>query len=373
MSDSKQDKPVGYGHDKKGAAGGAAYGEGKPGVAHTAPADKSAGEGHGATGKTFTIDGRDVDIREGETIFRAAERLGIALPHLCYSPEPGYRPDGNCRVCMVEIEGERVLAASCIRTPSPGMTVKTQTDRAKTARRMVAELLVTDQPDPAHAHDPASQLWQVVTSMQLKQGRFPRRHSPAPDRSHPAMAVNLDACIHCNLCVRACREVQVNDVIGMAGRGHGEKIVFDFDDPMGASTCVACGECVQACPTGALMPATLVDANNIFKGKADRTVDSVCPYCGVGCQLTYHVKDDKLLYVTGKNGPANEQRLCVKGRFGFDYVYNPQRLTKADDPQGGRAESPARSYRPVESVDAFSRSDLGRGARPRRHGVEENS
>ena len=108
------------------------------------------------------------------------------------------------------------------------------------------------------------------------------------------MAVNLDACIHCNLCVRACREVQVNDVIGMAGRGHGEKIVFDFDDPMGASTCVACGECVQACPTGALMPATLVDDDNVFKGKPDRAVDSVCPYCGVGCQLTYHIKDDKL-------------------------------------------------------------------------------
>ena len=162
---------------------------------------------------------------------------------------------------------------------------------------------------------------------------------PAPDRSHVAMAVNLDACIHCNLCVRACREVQVNDVIGMAGRGHLEKIVFDFNDPMGASTCVACGECVQACPTGALMPATLVDENNVFTTKPDRSVDSVCPYCGVGCQLTYHIKDDKLLYVTGKNGPANQNRLCVKGRFGFDYVHNKQRLTEADDPQGRRTQA----------------------------------
>jgi formate dehydrogenase major subunit len=277
---------------------------------------------------TFLIDDREIDIRDGETIFRAARRLGIKLPHLCYSPKPGYRPDGNCRVCMVEIEGERVLAASCIRTPSPGMKVKTQTDRAKTARRMVTELLLTDQPDQPHAHDPNSELWKIATRMELKPGRFPRRHSPAPDRSHVAMAVNLDACIHCNLCVRACREVQVNDVIGMAGRGHHEKIVFDFDDPMGTSTCVACGECVQACPTGALMPATLVDDNNVFTGKADRSVDSVCPYCGVGCQLTYHIKNDKLLYVTGKNGPANENRLCVKGRFGFDYVHNPQRLLK---------------------------------------------
>ena len=281
-------------------------------------------------GKTikFTLDGQEVEAPEGETIFRAARRYGIKLPHLCYLPKPGYRPDGNCRVCMVEIEGERVLAASCLRKPTPGMKVKTQTDRAKAARRMVAELLLADQPPREEAHDPDSELWKIVNRQKIEPGRFPRRATPAPDRSHPAMAVNLDACIHCNLCVRACREVQVNDVIGMAGRGVHEKIVFDFDDPMGASTCVACGECVQACPTGALMPATVVDENNVLAHKADRTVDSVCPYCGVGCQLTYHIKDDKLLYVTGKDGPANENRLCVKGRFGFDYVHHKHRLTQ---------------------------------------------
>jgi formate dehydrogenase major subunit len=277
---------------------------------------------------TFTIDEREVDIRAGETIFRAARRLGIKLPHLCYSPKPGYRPDGNCRVCMVEIEGERVLAASCIRTPAPGMKVKTQTHRAKTARRMVLELLLTDQPPKDVAHDPKSEFWQTADRQNVTASRFPRRSAPVPDRSHPAMAVNLDACIQCNLCVRACREVQVNDVIGMAGRGHSEKIVFDFDDPMGNSTCVACGECVQACPTGALMPSTLVDAANVRTHFPDRQVDSVCPYCGVGCQLTYHIKDDKLLYVSGRNGPANENRLCVKGRFGFDYVGHPDRLTQ---------------------------------------------
>jgi formate dehydrogenase major subunit len=280
---------------------------------------------------TCFIDDREIDIRKGETIFRAARRLDIKLPHLCYLPKPGYRPDGNCRVCMVEIEGERVLAASCLRTPTPGMKVKTQTERAKTARKMVAELLLADQPAKEVAHDPESELWKVVARQGLTESRFPKREAavvPAPDRSHPAMAVNLDACIQCNLCVRACREVQVNDVIGMAGRGHGEKIVFDFDDPMGNSTCVACGECVQACPTGALMPATVVDEKNVRTGFADREVASVCPYCGVGCQLTYHIKDDKLLYVTGRNGPANENRLCVKGRFGFDYVSNPQRLMK---------------------------------------------
>ena len=280
---------------------------------------------------TFFIDDREIDIREGESIFRAARRLDIKLPHLCYSPKPGYRADGNCRVCMVEIEGERVLAASCIRQPAPGMKVKTSTDRAKTARKMVAELLLTDQPAMEVAHDNDSEFWKTAKRQGVVDGRFPKREReavPAPDRSHPAMAVNLDACIQCNLCVRACREVQVNDVIGMAGRGHLEKIVFDFDDPMGNSTCVACGECVQACPTGALMPATMVDDNNVYLGKPDRTVDSVCPYCGVGCQLTYQIKNDKIVAVTGKNGPANANRLCVKGRFGFDYVANPQRLIK---------------------------------------------
>src|SRR6476659_6018681 len=223
----------------------------------------------------FILDEREVEAPEGETIFRTARRYGIKLPHLCYLPKPGYRSDGNCRVCMVEVEGERVLAASCIRTPTPGMKVRTQTKRANSARRMVIELLATDQPPKDVAHDPQSEFWKTAARAQIDVSRFPRRAAPVADRSHPAMAVNLDACIHCNLCVRACREVQVNDVIGMAGRGYGEKIVFDFDDPMGGSTCVACGECVQACPTGALMPSALLNAEQTRTGYADRTVDSL--------------------------------------------------------------------------------------------------
>ncbi|HEX3419440.1 MAG TPA: molybdopterin-dependent oxidoreductase, partial [Stellaceae bacterium] len=297
-------------------------------VSHKGPTDTVAGQGHGTTPQTFLIDDREIDIRPGETIFRAARRLDIKLPHLCFSPKPGYRADGNCRVCMVEIEGERVLAASCIRMPAPGMKVKTQSERAVAARRMVTELLLADQPPRDVAHDPQSELWQIVSRQKLEAGRFPRRAAPAPDRSHPAMAVNLDACIQCNLCVRACREVQVNDVIGMAARGYREKIVFDFDDPMGNSTCVACGECVQACPTGALMPASLVDANGVYVNAPDREVESVCPYCGVGCQITYRIRDDRIVAVDGREGPANHNRLCVKGRFGFDYVAHPDRLTE---------------------------------------------
>jgi formate dehydrogenase major subunit len=276
---------------------------------------------------TFTLDGREVEAGRGETIWQVAEREGVDIPHLCWLPEPGYRADGNCRACMVEIEGERALAASCIRTPTAGMVVNTANERAKTARKMVIELLMADQPERAKAHDPASRLWQTADDLGVPTSRFPQRSTPSCDTSHPAMAVNLDACIHCNLCVRACREVQVNDVIGMAYRNNQAKIVFDMDDPMGRSTCVACGECVQACPTGALMPATLVDEDQVGHVEMDREVDSVCPYCGVGCQITYHIKDDEIRYVTGRNGPANENRLCVKGRFGFDYVSHDDRLT----------------------------------------------
>src|SRR6266852_4887037 len=300
-------QPLGYGRDQSGGKGRLAERE--------------------AAGIGFTLDGQDVAARDGETIWQVAQRRGIDIPHLCYSPEPGYRPDGNCRACMVEVEGERVLAASCIRKPTAGMKVRTASERAKTSRRIVFELLIADQPERERSPDPISKFWSWADRIAIDASRFPRRAPPVPDRSHPAMAVNLDACIQCNLCVRACREVQVNDVIGMAGRGHGAKIVFDFDDPMGKSTCVACGECVQACPTGALMPATLVDINNTFAAKPDREVDSICPYCGVGCQLTYKIKDDKLLYVDGRDGPSNQNRLCVKGRFGFDYVSHPHRLT----------------------------------------------
>ena len=276
---------------------------------------------------SFSLDGKTVEAQPGETIWQAAARHGTDIPHLCYRDSDGYRADGNCRACMVEIEGERVLAASCIRTPTEGMVVHSENHRARTARKMVMELLVADQPSRDTAHDPDSELWRYAETQDVDAARFPAKASPAPDSSHPAIAVNMDACIQCNLCVRACREVQVNDVIGLAGRGANAHIVFDFGDDMGASTCVGCGECVQACPTGALMPKTLLDDSQALAITPDRQVDSVCPYCGVGCQLTFSVKDDKIVSVSGRQGPANAGRLCVKGRYGFDYIANPERLT----------------------------------------------
>lgn len=281
----------------------------------------------------FSLDGKTVEAGPDETIWQVANREGVEIPHLCYSPEPGYRADGNCRACMVEIEGERVLAASCIRKPTEGMVVTSASERAKSSRKMVFELLLADQPKRDIAHESDSKFWNWTDKIDIADSRFPERTELslaqlATDASHPAMRVNLDACIQCNLCVRACREVQVNDVIGMAYRGHGAKIIFDFDDQMGQSTCVGCGECVQACPTGALMPATQVGEDQVYLGAADKVVDSLCPYCGVGCQTEIHVKDDKILKVDGRTGPANENRLCIKGRFGMDYARHAGRLTK---------------------------------------------
>ncbi|HEB77421.1 MAG TPA: 2Fe-2S iron-sulfur cluster binding domain-containing protein, partial [Methylothermaceae bacterium] len=271
---------------------------------------------------TFTLDGREITAYEGETILQAAQRHGIEIPYLCY--KEGYRPDGNCRACVVEIEGERVLAPSCCRAPKEGMKVQAKSERAVKSQKMVLELLLSDMPGQGKSpYRDDSELDYWVEKMEVGRPRFPGREQPAPDLSHPAMAVNLDACIQCTRCVRACREEQANDVIGYAFRGAVSKIVFDLDDPMVDSTCVACGECVQACPTGALMPA-----GDVGHLPVDRKVDSTCPYCGVGCLLTFNVRGNRILYVEGRDGETNHSRLCVKGRFGFDYVHNPYRLTK---------------------------------------------
>ncbi len=290
---------------------------------------------------TFNLNGEDVTVPEGWTIWEAAKGQGFTIPHLCHKPQPGYRPDGNCRACMVEVEGERTLVASCIRPAADGMVVKTDSDRAEKSRAMVMELLVADQPE--EAHDTSSHFWDMAKLNHVSDSRFPAKEAekiPLLDDSHVAMRVNLDACINCNLCVRACRDVQVNDVIGMAGRGHTAQVVFDQNDPMGASTCVACGECVQACPTGALMPATVLDDQQRGDSKDyDSETESVCPFCGVGCKVSLKVKDGKVKYVEGINGPANEGRLCVKGRFGFDYIHHPHRLTK---PLIRREDAPAK-------------------------------
>ena len=291
---------------------------------------------------SFTLNQTPIHAFEGETILKAAQRHGIDIPHLCY--QDGLRADGNCRACVVEVKGERTLAPSCCRSATAGMEVQSTSERALKSQKMVLEILLSDMPDTGYKWNEQDESKQhgelsdwaarldVTVRPELK---ALRRDQPAADLSHPAMAVNLDACIQCNRCVRACREEQVNDVIGYALRGSHSAIVFDLADAMGDSSCVACGECVQACPTGALMPKTQVGSQVV-----DKKVDSVCPFCGVGCLLTYNVKDNKIVSVDGRDGPANHSRLCVKGRFGFDYAHSPQRLTVPLIRRDGVAKDP---------------------------------
>ena len=289
------------------------------------------------TAKTirFRCNGKDVEAQPKETILQAMRRIGTAIPHLCY--QDGYRPDGNCRACVVEIEGERVLAPACWRKPTEGMVVHTDNARSQHAQRMVLELLLADMPEQGTSpYTPHSELDHWADQLGVRKPRFAGRPAaPAADLSNPAIAVNLDACIQCTRCVRACREEQVNDVIGYAFRGTRSSIVFDGGDPMGESTCVSCGECVQACPTGALMPAAGAGLKAV-----ERTVDSACPYCGVGCLLRFHIADERIVHVQGRDGPANHSRLCVKGRYGFDYTHHPDRLTRPLIRKGPKLEQP---------------------------------
>ncbi|MCT7377162.1 formate dehydrogenase subunit alpha [Chelativorans salis] len=338
------------------------------------------------TGKiTFTLDGKSVTAAEGETIWEVAKREGTRIPHLCHVDMPGYRPDGNCRACMVDIEGERVLAASCIRKPTEGMVVHTDTERAEKSRAMVFELLASNMRPAEEGPDDQSLFWEWSSSMGISgSDRFGSKFAsddfaPEFDVTNPAIAVNLDACIACGACVRACREVQVNDVIGMAGRGDHSVPVFDIHDPMGLSTCVTCGECVQACPTGALYEKSLMDKEGRTRAvqSFDKVVASVCPFCGVGCQTEVAVKDNKIVQVDGRNGYANENRLCVKGRFGYDYVMSPERLTKPlirrdDAPKSAdidmRGADPLTVFREATWEEALDRAAGGLTSLLKAHG-----
>ena len=180
----------------------------------------------------FKLNGKTVVGRADETIIETAKHYGIDIPHLCY--KEGLRPDGNCRACVVEIKGERALAPSCCRTPRDGMEVHTDSARALASQKMVLELLLSDMPGDVYTPDFGTR--SVGRKARTWASRASRaRAQPKADVSHPAIAVNLDACIQCTRCLRACREEQVNDVIGYAFRGEHSKIVFDFDDPMGDS------------------------------------------------------------------------------------------------------------------------------------------
>jgi formate dehydrogenase major subunit len=279
---------------------------------------------------TLRIDGQEVTVADGTTILDAAAQLGIAIPVLCHDPR--YDPVGVCRMCVVDI-GARVYAAACVRPCEEGMEVTTTNERVERQRSTLTELLLADQPDPEL--DPKetttadNELLVLVRQFGLSQDDgVPQGEGRGLDSSNPVISVNHDACILCDRCVRACDDIQGNDVIGRSGKGYTTRIAFDLNDPMGDSSCVTCGECVAACPTGALTNKPLHDVP-IRPRSELRQVDSVCPYCGVGCALTYHVDEDRhaIAFAEGRDQPGSKGRLCVKGRYGWDYARSPQRLT----------------------------------------------
>jgi formate dehydrogenase major subunit len=273
----------------------------------------------------LSIDGRSVQVPSGLTIWEAARRAGIDIPVLCH--HPNLAPVAVCRVCAVEVEGARVLAAACIRQVEPGMKVRTTSDRVERSRHMLVELLMADHPTPCTRQQQLGtcELEGLASRYGIGESRFAARASTnGLDVSSPVIAVDHNACILCDRCIRACDDIQVNEVIGRNGKGFLARIGFDMDQPMGESTCVSCGECMAYCPTGALTDKALSAVTDF---QTTTPVDSVCPYCGVGCSITYQVKDDTIARVTGRDGPANHGRLCVKGRYGFDYANHPERLT----------------------------------------------
>src|SRR5690606_31820303 len=278
---------------------------------------------------SVTIDGREVTVPEGTTIYDAAKQIGVDIPVLCHNER--FDPVGVCRMCVVDTGG-RAYAAACVRPCEDGMQVQTSTPEVERSRAVLAEMLMSDQPAPEqdrkHTATRDNELFELAERYGVGQGALPRGSGRGTALSNPVIAVDHDACILGDRCVRACDDVQGNDVIGRSGKGYSTRIAFDLNDPMGSSTCVTCGECVQACPTGAL-------TNKPIRGIPIRPrqeleqVESVCPYCGVGCALTYHVDRERnaIAFAEGRDQPGSQSRLCVKGRYGWDYAASPQRLT----------------------------------------------
>ncbi|MYA97690.1 MAG: formate dehydrogenase subunit alpha [Nitrospinae bacterium] len=272
----------------------------------------------------ITIDGQKTEAEDGATIWEAAQSMGVDIPRLCH--QPGMEPVGVCRVCAVEVEGARTLVPSCHRKIEPGMVIQTGSERVVRAQKTLVAMLMADH--GVQSESANCELTALAEQLEAENGVSalpPKETGRAQDFSSAVIAVDHSACILCDRCIRACTDVQGNNVIGRGGKGASAGIVFDTDLPMGESTCVSCGECMAACPTDALTNKSLT--LQIVPART-KEVDSVCPYCGVGCSITYQVAGNTLLSVRGdETSPVNQGRLCVKGRYGFDYAHHPERLT----------------------------------------------
>jgi len=273
------------------------------------------------------IDGRTVSVPEGTSLWEAAREASITIPTLCH--QPGLRPVGVCRMCVVEVEGEPKLSASCARRAEADMVVRTGGERVQRARHLLRELLLCEQGplSPRDATTGDDELRTLEAGAPLS-ALLPQGRGRGEDRSSAVIHVDHQACILCDRCIRACCEIQHHDVIGRSGKGHATRIAFDLDRPMGLSSCVSCGECVAACPTGALSNKP-INVPLRPRSQLDR-IDSVCPWCGVGCALSYHVdrSANEIAFAEGRDNPGSRGRLCVKGRYGFDYATHAHRLTR---------------------------------------------
>ncbi len=270
---------------------------------------------------TLTVDGQEVTVPVGTTLLGAISRLGIDTPTLCY--DAGLTPVNVCRVCVVELKGARVLAPACSRVAERGMEVQTDTPRVRHARRMVLELLQSS----------------VETGTAPALLRYAARYGAQPDRLAGGATVeqpvrmndnrlyvrDYERCILCYKCVQACGdEVQKTFAIGVAGRGFSAHIDTGFDVALGDSPCVYCGNCVAVCPTGALMGRTeyAMRRAGTWDEERQKQVDTICPYCGVGCQLRLHVQDQRIVKVSSaREHPITRGFLCVKGRFGYEFMH----------------------------------------------------
>jgi formate dehydrogenase alpha subunit len=272
----------------------------------------------------LTINGCDVAARRGATVLEAAQEAGIYIPTLCYDPD--LKPYGGCRLCVVEVEGMRGLVSSCTTPVIDGMVVNTDTLRVTQSRRMTMELISANHHGDCMTciRNQDCELLKVARYLGIDQDQIARLRKSTQvlplDNSHPAFTRDPNKCILCAQCVRACQEIAVVGAIDTAFRGNSAKVATFGDGPIVESVCRSCGECVARCPTGALVPK--------WEKPPAQEIKTICAYCGVGCSLYLGVRDNRIVSVRGDaQGPANRGSLCVKGRWGYDFVNHPERLT----------------------------------------------
>jgi len=278
-------------------------------------------------GVNITINGQKVQAQAGQTVLEAAETVSIKIPTLCH--HPALEPIGACRVCLVEVKGQRTLQPACTFGVTEGMEILTHSPKVEEARRFVLELILSDHPLDCMTCERAGncELQDLAYEYGIEQTRFPGvQHEYALDGSNPFYVRDYNKCILCRRCVRACDEINGVEAIGVIQRGFDSKIGTAFDGLMQDSVCEFCGMCVEVCPTGALVPKLREHQGRSWELSK---VATTCPYCGVGCQFYLNIKDGRIVQVTSKwDAPANHGWTCVKGRFGWDFVHHPDRLTK---------------------------------------------